>query len=159
MMRELALASLLAFTPVVAHQASAACATTPPASFAPAVNEINQFRAQNGRAALCWNGNVAQAAQWLASDMAAKNYFSHIDSLGRDGGQRLTSFGYAWSWWGEDIAWGYASWHDAIVAWENSSGHRANLLSTNFKDVGLDYAYTAGGSYHRFYVADFGAPR
>ena len=75
MIRELALASLLAGTPVAAHQASAACATTPPASFAPAVNEINQFRAQNGRPALCWNGKVAQVAQWLASDMAAKNYF------------------------------------------------------------------------------------
>jgi uncharacterized protein YkwD len=123
-----------------------------------ALNEINRFRAQNGRAPLCYNARIDSAAQWLANDMAAKNYFSHTDSLGRDGGRRLTDFGYTWSWWGENIAAGFSSWHGAIVSWENSSGHRANLLSTNAREIGLGQAYNAGSTYGHYWTADFGAP-
>jgi uncharacterized protein YkwD len=117
MMCELALASFLACAPVAAHQAAAACATTAPtAAERNALSEINRFRARSGRAALCYAARIDAAAQWLANDMAAKDYFSHTDSRGRSGGQRLTSFGYAWSRWGEDIAAGYRSWHAAIAA-------------------------------------------
>jgi uncharacterized protein YkwD len=160
MIRELALASLLACAPVAAHQASAACATVAPtAAKQAALNETNQFRAQNGRAALCYNSKIDAAAQWLANDMATKNYFSHTDSLGRNGGQRLTYFGYAWSWWGENIAAGYTTWHAAIVAWENSPEHRANLLSTNFREMGLGQAYNPNSTYKYYWTNDFGAPR
>jgi uncharacterized protein YkwD len=95
----------------------------------------------------------------MAKDMATKNYFSHTDSLGRNGGQRLSYFGYTWSWWGENIAAGYTTWHDVIVSWRNSSSHRANLLSTNFREIGLGQAYGAASQWKYYWVADFGSPR
>src|SRR3954447_3408147 len=160
MVRELALASLVACAPVAAHQASAACAAVAPtAAERNALDEIDRFRARNGRAALCYSARIDSAAQWLANDMAAKDYFSHIDSRGRDGGQRLRAFGYAWSWWGEDIAAGYRTWHAAIVAWENSPEHRANLLSPRFREVGLGRAHAAGSRFKDYWTTDFGARR
>jgi uncharacterized protein YkwD len=160
--RELALASLLAATaaPVAARQASAACATVAPTPAKQgALNEINRFRARNGRAALCYSARIDAAAQWMASDMAAKDYFSHTDSLGRDGGRRLSDSGYAWSRWGENIAAGQTTWRGAIAAWRNSPGHRANLLSARFREIGLGQAYGAASSWKYYWVADFGAPR
>jgi len=159
MVRELVLASFLACAPVAAHHAAAACAAAPTAAKRHALDEINRFRARNGRAQLCYSSRIAAAAWWLAGDMAAKNYFSHTDSQGRNGGQRLTRFGYAWSRWGEDIAAGYRSWHAAIVAWENSPDHRANLLDPRFREVGLGRGYDAHSRYKYYWVTDFGAPR
>lgn len=160
MIRELALASALACAPAAARQASAACATVAPTQAKQgALNEINQFRARNGRAALCYNAKIDSAATWLARDMATKNYFSHTDSLGRNGGQRLTAAGYAWSWWGENIAAGQTTWSGAVVAWQNSSSHRAHLLSTNFRKIGLGQAYSATSQWKYYWVANFGSPR
>jgi uncharacterized protein YkwD len=163
-MRELALASLLApllaCVPVAAPQAAAACATrASTAAERNVLDEINRFRARNGRAALCSNARIDAAAEWLAGDMARKDYFSHTDSLGRNGGQRLRSFGYAWSSWGENIAAGYRTWHAAIVAWERSPEHRANLLSPRFREVGLGRAHAAGSRFKDYWTTDFGAQR
>ena len=159
MTRELVLASLLACAPVAAHQAAAACATRAPAAERGVLDEINRFRARNGRAALCYDARLDAAAQWLANDMARKGYFGHTDSLGRDGGRRLRSFGYAWSWSGENIAAGYRTWHAAVVAWEHSPEHRANLLNPHFREVGLGRAHAGGGRFKDYWTADFGARR
>ena len=159
MVRELVLASLLACAPVAAPHAAAACAAAPTAAERHALDEINRFRARNGRAALCYDARIAAAARWLARDMAANDYFGHTDSRGRDGGQRLRSFGYVWSWWGENIAAGYRTWHAAIVAWENSPEHRANLLSRHFREIGLGRVHAASSRYKDYWTADFGARR
>ncbi len=45
---------------------------------------INSYRTQNGLGALSLNTELNNAADWMSGDMAAKNYFSHTDSLGRD---------------------------------------------------------------------------
>ena len=119
---------------------------------AAALNEINSFRRQNGRAALSYNVKLESAARRLATDMYNKGYFSHTDSSGHDGGWRITNAGYRWSRWGENIARGFANWHDAIVAWEKSPEHRANLLNPYLKDIGL-------GSKGKYWVQDFGTPR
>jgi len=157
-MRELVLALLLACAPVTAPRA-AACTAAPPAAERGALDEINRFRARNDRPPLCYNSRIDAAAHWLARDMAAKDYFSHTDGLGRDGGRRLAAFGYAWRWWGENIAAGYATWHAAIVTWERSPEHRANLLSPHFREIGLGRAYRAGSTYGTYWTADFGARR
>src|SRR5437764_11004248 len=45
---------------------------------------INNYRAQNGAGPLQVSVTLQQSSQWMSGDMAAKNYFSHTDSLGRD---------------------------------------------------------------------------
>src|SRR5205807_9716244 len=58
---------------------------------------INQYRAQNGLGALQASVALQQSSQWMSADMAAKNYFSHTDSLGRDPFTRMSAFGYSYS--------------------------------------------------------------
>jgi uncharacterized protein YkwD len=50
---------------------------------------INNFRAQNGAGPLQVSIVLQNAAQWMSGDMAAKSYFSHSDSLGRDAFSRM----------------------------------------------------------------------
>src|SRR5947209_19314320 len=57
---------------------------------------INNYRAQNGVGPLQADVALTNAANWLSADMAAKNYFSHTDSLGRSTGARLAAFGYSY---------------------------------------------------------------
>src|SRR3954451_17719422 len=64
---------------------------------------INNYRAQNGLAALSLSTNLDRSSTWLAIDMAQKNYFSHTDSLGRDPSTRAQQCGYP-SGAGENIA-------------------------------------------------------
>ena len=43
---------------------------------------------------------------------------------------------------GENIAMGQRSSHEAVRSWMNSSGHRANILSSGYRKIGVA-AYTA----------------
>jgi uncharacterized protein YkwD len=55
---------------------------------------INNYRAQNGLAPLTLSDQLNVVARWMANDMAANNYFSHTDSLGRDPFVRMDQLGY-----------------------------------------------------------------
>jgi uncharacterized protein YkwD len=156
-MRKLLALLLLAVALAGAGSAPVAARSVPsdPAKAA-ALDEVNRFRRQHGRAALGYNVRLESAAGWLARDMYGRGYFSHTDSNGHDGGWRIRSAGYAWSRWAENIAWGYATWRDAVVAWERSPAHRANLLDPRLKEIGLGNAVGAKGKY---WVQDFGRSR
>jgi uncharacterized protein YkwD len=118
---------------------------------------VNNYRAQNGRAALTLSTNLNRASHWLASDMATGRYFSHTDSLGRLPSQRAQDCGYPQG-AGENIAagavWDTAS--EAFTAWRNSSGHNANMLHTSYQQIGIARVYTAGSPYGWYWVTDFG---
>jgi uncharacterized protein YkwD len=117
-----------------------------------ALTRINELRRQAGAAPLTLNAQLNAAALGHAKDMAAKGYFSHTSLDGRTPGQRIAATGYRYGAYGENIAGGYANWNAAITAWMGSAGHRANLLNTRYKDVGL-------GLKNRYYVTDFAAPQ
>lgn len=156
MKRRLALTLLLALTPVVAVAADT-CPPTSPASPGPALAaalaEINGLRAQAGVPALSLNPKLTAAAQGHADDMAAKGYLSHTSQDGRTFVQRIQAAGYTnFTTLGENIARGQQTWHAAITNWMNSPGHRANMLSASFKDIGL-------GNKGRYWVQDFGTAR
>ena len=62
--------------------------------------------------------------------MAAKNYFSHTDSLGRSTGARLAAFGYSSSSWGENLAAGYSDAQSTLFQWELvHAPHDMNFLA------------------------------
>ena len=50
--------------------------------------------------------------------------------------QRITAAGYSWNWCAENIAYGYTSVSSVMDGWMNSSGHRANILSTSARELG-----------------------
>ena len=118
---------------------------------------INEYRAQNGAPALEINSKLEAAAQWMSADMAAKNYFSHTDSLGRDAFKRMTDFGYdASTAKGENIAAGYATAEAVIAGWKNSAGHNANMLNAGYRVIGIGLAAGASGGYAWYWTTDFG---
>src|SRR5438270_11519927 len=65
---------------------------------------INSYRAQNGVGPLQVSVALQNSSQWMANDMATKNYVSHTDSLGRDPFTRMAAFGYQLISSGEHIA-------------------------------------------------------
>jgi hypothetical protein len=121
------------------------------------LNIINNYRAQNGKGALTLSTNLNRAAAWMATDMGAKGYFSHTDSLGRSPSTRAQNCDYP-SGAGENIAaggaWGSAS--AVFEAWKNSSGHNANMLNGSYIKIGIARVYTSGSQYGWYWVTDFG---
>jgi len=121
------------------------------------VHAINGFRKQNGRAPLKVGLSLSRAAQWMSNDMAHNDNFDHTDTRGRDVGPRLKAFGYANATSGENIAGGESSAADTLRQWKNSPPHRANLLRTKFKVMGLARAHDDDSMLGWYWTADFGA--
>ncbi len=119
--------------------------------------QINSYRAQNGVAPLKVSIALTNAADWLSTDMAASNYFSHTDSLGRAFYTRLGSFGYVASYLGENIAAGTAGASATFNLWRNSAGHNQNMLNANYKVIGIGRAYGAHATYGWYWTTDFGS--
>jgi len=103
------------------------------------VNIVNQERAKVGAAPLIVNYSLQEAA-WMHNElMVKKGCFSHT-ACG-DGGpsDRIRKTGYKWVTWGENIARGQRSPAAVMNAWMNSTGHRRNILSKDFTDIGVAY--------------------
>src|SRR5262245_31215349 len=45
---------------------------------------LNGYRASAGLGQVAISPNLTRSASWLATDMAARSYFAHVDSFGRD---------------------------------------------------------------------------
>ena len=127
---------------------------------------INNYRAQNGAGPLQVSVALRQSSLWMSGDMAAKNYFSHTDSLGRTPGTRMAAFGYAYLPWGENIAAGNSIGQAAFNQWltacdADASGnctyaHRQNMLNRSYKVIGIGRAYNAASTYRWYWTTDFG---
>lgn len=97
----------------------------------------NNQRIANGLGALALNGQLNQAAQAKANDMAARNYWSHNTPDGQTPWTFVSAAGYDYQAVGENLAYGFATSNDTITGWMNSPGHRANILNSNYLDVGF----------------------
>jgi len=118
---------------------------------------INEYRQQNELQILELNSYLQNAAQWMSEDMAGHDYTNHTDSLGRDFGQRLIDFGYTVSTYkGENIAAGQSTAAIVFQAWKNSADHNANMLSPNYKVIGIGLAYSSSAHYSWYWTTDFG---
>ncbi|MFQ5942633.1 MAG: CAP domain-containing protein [Anaerolineales bacterium] len=99
------------------------------------------------------------AARNHSTDMACNHFFSHTGSDGSNVGDRITAQGYSWSWRGENIfAGGGATPQSAFNWWMNSAPHRANLLHTNYTDIGIGYIYEPNSDYGGYFTAVFARP-
>jgi uncharacterized protein YkwD len=121
------------------------------------VELTNEQRKSHGLAPLKLQHNLTDAAQWLADDMAVKDYFSHTDSEGRDVVDRVAAFGYRpVRLIAENIAAGTRTPQEAVERWMNSPEHRANLLHPEAEDMGVGYAVGEPDG-ERYWVQDFGS--
>ncbi|MEX0171524.1 CAP domain-containing protein [Streptomyces sp. LMG1-1-1.1] len=107
---------------------------------------VNAERAKAGCGPLTANATLTKAAQGHSDDMAARDFFDHTNPDGKGPGDRVTAAGYPWSTYGENIAMGQQTPEQVMDAWMNSSGHRANILNCDFKEIGVGI-HTSGGPY------------
>ena len=172
-MRRLALPSLLVAIAALAIGAAPASANCPGADAQPSAATIgqaqqatlcllNERRAQQGLGPLGRDVMLENAATGFSHRMVAERFFSHESPDGGTLSDRLAAYVSGLSGWaiGENIAWGtggYSTPGAIVQMWMNSSGHRANILSSRYAAIGIGVApgnpRGAGGA---TYTTDFG---
>jgi len=112
-------------------------------------NAVNAQRAANGMGALAANGCLVYVAQIRSNDMAARGYFSHTSPDGSTAFSLMDSYGIPYGWAGENLA--RNNYPDAqsvgvaINELMNSAGHRANILHTAYRQIGVAVAIDGSG--------------
>ena len=114
---------------------------------------VNQERSKQGLSALTLDKRLNTAAQKKAEDMRDKNYFDHQSPTYGSPFDLMRSEGINYQTAGENIAAGQQSAQAVMESWMNSSGHRANILNKNYKQLGVGFC--TGGRYGTYWVQEF----
>jgi uncharacterized protein YkwD len=125
---------------------------------------LNAERARHRLRPLRLNHRLSTAAQRHSRAMARHRFFSHTSLSGASFVDRIRRTGYltgAHSWMvAENIAYGSgtrSSPRSIGTAWMNSPPHRANILSSSYRSIGIGIAYgTPRGGGGGTYTTDFG---
>lgn len=95
---------------------------------------INEERAAAGKPALKKNDELCKNAEVRVAELGS--CFSHIRPDGTECFTAITvPYGYA----GENIAKGQTDPEEVMECWMSSSGHKKNILSSNYTAVGVAY--------------------
>ena len=117
----------------------------------------NDERTSRGLAAYTWNSKLATAARKHANAAVAQKWWTpladpHVNPIGNTTPtSRVRAEGYcpsgsstvgenAYTGWGQPVSFAATTPRDAVTWWMNSTGHRANILSTTFRDIGVGVA-------------------
>lgn len=101
----------------------------------------NAQRQKNGLPPLAENFKLNNSARVKVQDMFAKQYFEHVSPSGVAVGDLAKQVGYQFIVIGENLALGnFKSDQDLVQAWMDSPGHRANILNTRYRDIGVAVA-------------------
>jgi hypothetical protein len=94
-----------------------------------------------------------------ATDMFAKDYWAHVSPDGTTPWVWIRKAGYNYLYAGENLARGFDTSASVVNAWMNSPEHRANLLSSNYTDIGFAVqSGTLTGTETTLVVQEFGSP-
>lgn len=104
------------------------------------LSDTNVQRQDDRELPLASNGQLETAAQTKADDMVARDYWSHITPDGKLPWAFITATGYSYAVAAENLAYGFDSSSSLINAWMNSKEHRANILNSQFTQVGFGIA-------------------
>src|SRR6476620_525232 len=103
----------------------------------------NIERSKLGLSPLILNTQLLNAAENHSQNMALQDFFSHTGKDGSSLGSRISATGYQFSAAAENIAAGSSTPEQVVSSWMNSSGHRANILNPNLKEIGIGYYFLA----------------
>lgn len=111
---------------------------------------LNRERTSRGLRPLRVNNRLSVAAEQHTGDMVRRRYFAHVSRSGASSIDRIRRTGYlrgARSWMvGENLAWGSGSRstpRDIVDSWMHSPGHRRNILTGRFREIGIGVASRA----------------
>jgi uncharacterized protein YkwD len=110
---------------------------------------INAMRKEHGLPPLQADAGLVQAARIRSQDMASKGYFSHDPPDGCNFACLIDEYEGSHGYAGENIAWNTFPWSQsatvAVLMWENSPEHLANILNCHYERVGSGVARAADG--------------
>ncbi len=98
---------------------------------------FNAFRRKHNLPKVRLNTKLYQASLGHAKDMAQNKFMGHTGSNGSDIGDRVTKVGYMFRGVAENVAVGYSTALDVLLAWENSPGHLKNMLGKKITEIGI----------------------
>jgi uncharacterized protein YkwD len=125
---------------------------------------INHARAKERRGQLADSALLTRAAALKGRQVASCGDFSHTP-CGTDFAATFRRAGYRYASVGENLyagPWGRVTARDVVLAWLRSPGHRANMLSPGFRQVGAAPVRAnslLGNSASVVWTATFGTPR
>jgi len=98
----------------------------------------NTYREQNKLKTLQRNSQLDAAAAIKVRDMFDRQYFEHVSPSGKNSADLVSGAGYEYLRVGENLALGiFSGEKDLVDAWMASPGHRANILSPHFEEIGV----------------------
>ena len=123
------------------------------------IDETNQSRTSNNLPTLHEDALLDAAAQLKANDMATNDYFAHTSPTGLTPWYWFEQVDYSFEYAGENLAVNFSDSQDVTNAWMNSPEHRANILDTNYTDIGMATAQGTFEGHPATYVVElFGSP-
>jgi uncharacterized protein YkwD len=109
---------------------------------------VNQARAATGVPALTLNTSLTAAANIRAYELVS------VQGHTRPDGQPWYTVSSLAR--GENVAAGHTSVQEVFDAWMNSEGHRTNILSPEFRTLGVGYYYQDNTKYFHHWAQLFG---
>ena len=121
---------------------------------------VNNHRANNSLGPLTACTSLNRTAQGHSEDMRDQDYFSHTGLNNSSPWDRACDACYAlgcgpMTAMAENIAAGNSGAAGTFNQWLNSPGHNANMLGSNFTQLGIGRA-TGGGTYGSYWTQVFG---
>jgi uncharacterized protein YkwD len=111
-------------------------------------SQISAYRLAHGLSAVRMDSRLSAVALQQARAMAATGTISH--SAGGSFSSRVAPLRKSRA--AENIAAGFLSFAETLKQWENSAGHRENLLMAGAKKVGVASVANAGSPYRMFWA-------
>lgn len=115
------------------------------------VRLVNVERQRAGLSPLSPAADLTQLAAVRAEEIS--RVYSHTRPDGRSPMEALDPHHRHYT--GENIAAGYDSPEKVVDGWMHSPGHRANILSRHFREIGVGYYHSASGPYGDYWVQVF----
>ncbi|MBD5140329.1 MAG: hypothetical protein HDT25_02785 [Ruminococcus sp.] len=109
------------------------------------VDLVNEIRKEYGLSELTLNTELSAVARAKSQDMKDNQYFSHTSPTYGSPFDMMKTFGISYRTAGENIAMGYRTPEAVVDGWMNSEGHRANILNSSYKEIGV--GYVSSGNY------------
>lgn len=109
---------------------------------------VNRERNMRGLIPFSENWQLSRVARFKSEDMALKGYFAHNSPTYGTPFRMMQDFGLRYSAAAENIAMGQRTPQAVMNAWMNSPGHRANILSPAYTQIGVGVAQNKGGTYY-----------
>ena len=104
---------------------------------------LNQERKKQGLSPLVKDTKLQELARSHSLDMLARGYFSHNTPEGKTPFDRMNDAGVTYQYAGENLALS-VNVYTAMQGLMQSPGHRANILSPNYKKIGIGVANANG---------------